>query len=133
MKLHFVKKSLLSRVTYRNSERVVVVDKVEKQGAYSVEHLLSLASEGKPLPTLKSYNYMTKDSIDLSIPTHVVNDIVSLVDLSKRNDSYNSAVSDYNSKLDAEKAKAEKDAEIAKAIEEYKSSQNEVFESKGDS
>lgn len=115
----------------RNASTSRSIDVVSKTGAYSIEHLMKLASEGKQLPQLKNYSYSPSDSVNLNVPTNVPRDMVSLFALQQKGNKLASDLQAHNAKVASDKAKADLDAQIeARAQEIATQKVNEMSNSK---
>lgn len=114
----------------RNASTIRSIDVVSKTGAYSVEHLMKLASEGKQLPQLKNYSYSPSESVNLNVPTNAPKDMVSLFALQQKGNKLASDLQAHNAKVASDKAQADLDAQIEARAQEIASQKaNEVSNS----
>lgn len=103
---------------------ITYTPKVEQEAAYSIQTLMVMASEGKPLPSLKTYQYMDSSTVDLSVPTPVVDDVCSAMELALKDQMYKDSKELWDKERREDELKKSKELEKQAIIDEYVSSQS---------
>ena len=103
---------------------ITYTSRVEEDASYSIQTLMQMASEGKPLPALKQYQFMDAKTIDLTVPTDNVDDMCSAMDVAKKSQAYKELEDQWTKEREEEKASQAREQQKQAIIDEYKASLN---------